>query len=192
MYKEKPAEKRINTELVRYVVSTAAVSLGMSFGAYSPAALMNMHSSRLFMTAQETFEKWKYSGLDAVQTAASASSMLASCSVLLAGKTRVSNFLECTHLAVEAANRIEQCVRVWRIFRRTPSERKKTILSMHRKAVACMAISLVELISFSLGVWPIYLAVNILKAAHFLLDAYDGSECFQARKVYDAIKSCVA
>ncbi|KAI5190103.1 hypothetical protein NEMIN01_0888 [Nematocida minor] len=186
------SQRKQNTELLRYALCTGIVSIGMSFNKQSPAALMNMHSARIFLTLQEAKEQYAYSGMDALQAAKTASGVVASCSVLVLGYSRVSCALESVHLAVEAVRVIEQWIRVRKVMKRTAGNKPaKQLAEMHNKAVFCMACAVAEFASFTFRLWPVYLCVHAVKGVYFLHKLLSENPMFYINKLYETCRNAI-
>ncbi|KAI5163174.1 hypothetical protein NEAUS04_1401 [Nematocida ausubeli] len=161
-------KQKLNTELLRYAVSTGIFGIGMSLNLQSPAAIMNMHSARIFLNIQEMREQWMYSGLDTQRAITTAGSIVSSAAILISGHSRVSRVAESTYLALEAVGKVQQWLRIRRIARSSAPASTTQISEMYSKATFSTVIALVELFSYMFSIWPIYLLVAVLKGGHFL------------------------
>lgn len=182
-------DRQMATELLRYAVGTGILGVGMCFNKESPAALMNMHSARLFLTVREAREQWIYSGLEIPQVLRAGASVLASCSVLASGYSKTTKVLESVHLALHSACCIEEWISIRKaISKKSSSNPNIQIRDMHKQAIFKTATAIAELFSFAFGLWPIYLAVNIIKGIEFVYRTVSIEKDSYTMKVYELIK----
>ncbi|KAI5167664.1 hypothetical protein NEIRO03_0632 [Nematocida sp. AWRm78] len=160
-------KEKLSTEFLRYAVSTGVFGMGMSLGVQSPAALMNIHSARIFLTIQDVKEQWTYSGMDLPRALTSAGSVLSSSVILVSGYSRAARVTESAYLAMEAFCKLEQWVNIWKV-KRAQSAPSNQLMAIYSKASFSAVISVVELLSFMFSIWPVYFLANVLKGSHFI------------------------
>lgn len=180
-------DSKQTTELLRYAICTGIVSIGMSFNTYSPAALMNMHSARMILTVKEAKDKYAYSGMDIPQAISAASSLISSASILVSGYSKLSCFLESTHLCMNMVSFAERWFRIRRVLRSSQNKKASDELRrMDRKASFDLACAFIEFASFTFKVWPVYFSVNAVKGIYFVYCAISEDRTYSIGSLYSA------